>query len=303
MPTDDPGGGPDDVFRRLSEQIAGMQEGIRRAVGVEWLEAIGEQMRQQTESFQRALASAVSPALEQWSLQLPKISAAWVEQMRPIFEQLRRAWEDALPPNWEGFDVEEVSTAIERTGNTGYCLVWIPRIEIVREVLAADETATKKVLLARRDDVLDDALAILAEVAEPELALERDAAEEAIRAFRDGHSKPAQALASSVFTSAAHKLFEMGTKAIKKRMAETHPDEATIAQLRIRTIFLAGTHALADFWPDHARPVRRDFNRHNTAHRITAEQWTDANALSAIMLSTAFLRELDVWFAREPASS
>jgi len=41
-------GGPDDVFRRLSEQMAGMQEGIRRAVRTLWLEAIGEQMRQQT---------------------------------------------------------------------------------------------------------------------------------------------------------------------------------------------------------------------------------------------------------------
>jgi hypothetical protein len=116
---------------------------------------------------------------------------------------------------------------------------------------------------------------------------------------RDGHSKPAQALASSVFTSAAHKLFEMGTKAIRRRMAETHPDDAAIGQLRIRTIYLAGARALEEFRPDKGTPVRREFNRHNTAHRMTVEQWTDGNALSAIILSTALLRELDVWFARD----
>lgn len=292
-------------MRRLAEQMADMQQAIRAAFEPQWLDAmtrLGDRMRQQTESLQRALASAVTPAFEQWSLQLPKISTAWVEQMRPVFEQLRRSWEEALPPNWEGFDVDEVSAAIERIESTGCCLVWVPRIEIVREVLDADATATKGVLLARRGDILDDALDVLAEVTELQLAPERDSAVAAIKAFRDGHSQAAQALASSVFTSTAHKLFEMGTKAIRRRMAETHPDEAAIAQLRIRTIYLAGARALDEFRPDRATPVRRDFNRHNTAHRITAEQWTDANALSAIMLSAALLRELNVWFSRDRQS-
>jgi hypothetical protein len=48
--------------------------------------------------------------------------------------------------------------------------------------------------------------------------------------------------------------------------------------------------------------VRSDFNRHNTARQITAEQWTEANALSALMLCTAFLRELNFWAARQRAA-
>jgi hypothetical protein len=302
VPTDEPPPGPYDAFRRLSEQMAGMNEGIRRAFEPEVAKAMNrltEQVHQQTEGLQRALASVVAPSFEKWSLQLPKIGTDWVEQMRPIFERLRRAWQDALPPNWEGFEPEEVTAAIERIGNTGYCLVWLPRIEIVREVMAAEEAATKEVLLKRRDEVLDDAVTVLAGVVEPELALERDAANAAVGAFRDGHWMAAQALASSVFTSAAHETFEMGTGAIGKRMAEKHPNEAGLAQLRLTTIYLAATHALAVFRPDKGYPVRSDFNRHNTAHRITAEQWTEANALSAVMLSTAFLRELNFWYARQ----
>jgi hypothetical protein len=303
VPTDEPPPGPYDAFRRLSEQV---NQSIRRAVEPEAARAmnrLAEQVRQQTEGFQRALASVVAPSFEKWSLQLPKIGTDWVEQMRPIFERLRQAWQDALPPNWEGFEVEDVTAAVERIESTGYCLVWLPRIEIVREVLAADEAATKEVLLKRRDEVLADAVTVLANVGEPELTLERDAASAAIDAFRDGHWMAAQALASSVFTSAAHEAFEMGTSAIGKRMAEKHPNEATLAQLRITTIYLAATHALALFRPDRGYPVRSDFNRHNTAHRITAEQWTEANALSAIMLSTAFLRELNFWYSRQRASA
>jgi hypothetical protein len=94
----------------------------------------------------------------------------------------------------------------------------------------------------------------------------------------------------------------MGTKAIGKRMSEQHPNEAALAQLRITTIYLAATHALAVFRPDKGYRSRRDFNRRNTAHRITAEQWTEANALSALMFSIAFLRELNFWYARQRAS-
>ena len=39
----------------------------------------------------------------------------------------------------------------------------------------------------------------------------------------------------------------------------------------------------------------RRFNRHNTAHRITPTQWTEANALSALMLTASLLREIDHW--------
>ena len=47
-----------------------------------------------------------------------------------------------------------------------------------------------------------------------------------------------------------------------------------------------------------ARPERLRFNRHNTAHRITSAQWTEANALSALMLASSLLREIDHWVVR-----
>lgn len=260
--------------------------------------AINEQTRNTLLETQRVFASNVVPSLDRWRLQLPK-AQEWFRRYGPMLAQIaenaRAIWINALPPNWSDLSFEEVRTVIDRVRDSGYSLVWLPRTEIIREALAAEPSGLSAVLLRRRDDILDDAVACLAEAEDRDLALMCEALLESIAALRDGHPRAAQALASSVFTSEIHSLFEMGTKAIRKRMAEEDPEDATIGELRLRTIFLAGARALSEYRPDRAWPIRRDFNRHNTAHRITVEQWTEANALSAIMLAVSLLREMDYW--------
>jgi hypothetical protein len=310
---------------RMAEQMLGVQETIRRAFTASAMGSISSAVLEaqknsrmllasealqsirrvaadtvaQTEALRLSMATAIAPAVEQWSLQLPKISSTFIEQLRPAIEQWKRAWEEALPPNWKGFDLEEIFEVVSRIEETGYCLVWLPRGEILREVMAADASNTTSILRARRDDILDDATDLLGDVTDADLALERDAAKDAIGALRDGHTRAAQALAASIFTSAAHAFLGMPrTSKIRQVMAEKHPEEAGLSELRLRTIFVAGAEAFAEFRPDKARPVRYRFNRHNTAHRITQEQWTEDNALRALMLAAAFVRELNVWFGR-----
>jgi hypothetical protein len=205
MADDKPTGDPGDAFGRMAEQVLGVQETIRRAFNTNAFQSINsvveqalaahkntrhiiqsdvfqsvsrwtEQLHRQTEAMQRSLAAAVAPAVEQWSLQLPKISTTFVEQLRPILEQWKRAWEEALPPNWEGFEPEDISSVVQLIEKTGYCLVWIPRAEILREIMGAGDGEATRILLAHRDEVLDDASALLAEVEDDDLAPERDAA-------------------------------------------------------------------------------------------------------------------------------
>jgi hypothetical protein len=75
-------------------------------------------------------------------------------------------------------------------------------------------------------------------------------------------------------------------------MEAAEPLDGPLGGLRIHTIFRAAVLALAEFRPDRALPVRHSFNRHNSAHRITPEQWTEANALCSIMLACPLLREM-----------
>lgn len=273
----------------------------------EALAAISKQAQTALTAWQRSVAATVAPALEQWSLQLPKVQA-WVKAYGPtIAEFAARAhelWLRAMPPNWLDLSAAEVTEAIRRVRETGFSLVWVPRPEIVAEVLSADAADTGATVLARRDDVLEDVRACLAEVSDADLSLERDAANEAVDAFRAGHVRAAQALASSAFTSAVHVWFQIGrTRTIRKLMADEDPEDVGISELRLRTIYLAGTVALEQFRPDLARPVHKRFNRHNTAHRITKDQWTEANALSSIMLAASLIRELDYWFQLERATT
>jgi hypothetical protein len=52
---------------------------------------------------------------------------------------------------------------------------------------------------------------------------------------------------------------------------ETHPDDAAIEQLRIRTIYLAGARALEEFRPDKGTPVRRAGSNFRRARALPRE--------------------------------
>lgn len=269
---------------------------------------VAEQPRQAMLSWQRSIVT-IAPTIEQLNLQLPKLSVQlpkavdFTAQYGPVLAEIARhfrdAWRRAMPPNWVDLDSSEVMAVVDRVRVTGFTLAWIPRVEIVREVLAAEPEDTGAVLMARLADVLDDAEACIAEASAQDLLLIRTAVEKSISALRDGHDWAAQALAASAFCSESHEWFRMGTKAIRKRMADEDPKDAGIDELRLRTIFLAGSRAFEEFRPDTGRPVRRQFNRHNTAHRITPEQWNEQNALCAVILAAALLREMEYWWGAD----
>jgi hypothetical protein len=65
---------------------------------------------------------------------------------------------------------------------------------------------------------------------------------------------------------------------------------ATAAELRIACALTPALCALTDFTPGQG-PVPAEFNRHATAHAADTAQYTRANAVTAVMLTTSFLRQ------------
>lgn len=267
---------------------------------VEVSSALAEEIARISEQARTALANIAYP-IERFTVQLPRIPAVpqhVIETLQQAGRVAAEAWDRGMPRNWKGFEFEEIEATIARVRATGFSLAWLPQTDVLREVLAAPEEDTAAVLLAHRDEVVGDMSACLDEITADRYTQERDAAVAAVAAFADGNPKAAQALAASVFTSALHVAFEdRQIGRIGRRLAETDPEDAVISQLRLRTIYLAAKQALGEFHPATAEPERREFNRHNTAHRITEAQWTEANALSALMLAISLLRELDSWDA------
>jgi hypothetical protein len=253
-------------FRRL--QLA---EGARIADAMATLAEAFAPMRARLEEFQRTF--------DRLGLSAERMAAAWLA---------------GLPENWRDLSHDDVYALIDRAKETGLCLVWLPRVEILREVLATDAAGTYDVLARHRDAVLDDAMNILSAVAAPGLQEERTGAEEAIQCLRAGYPRAAQALSASVFTSTLFVAFpSMKLADVRKRLADEDPMDSGMSQVRLHTIFVAGAPALADFDP--AADGSISFNRHHTAHRMNAEQWTPRNALIGIMLVAGLLREFECW--------
>lgn len=288
-------------FRLSPESLKALRragESIQAWSGSEAVRAIGaavEVSRERLEALTNTYAAAVQPLLEAGRSQIASLAPLFVDWAARASEMLKRAF----PPNWVGLEPDEIRFVIERVRETGFTLVWIPRIEIVRELLAANTPDTATMLLAHRNEVLDDAGACLQEVTDPDLAPTREVIEQAIAALRCGLSHPAQAAAAAAFTSEGHELF--GTtqlRTIQEGMEESDPEEAFLNELRLSVIYAAGAKALKFFSFDSEAPAG-EFNRHATSHWISSEQWTEANALSAIMLATALLREMEYWCSLE----
>ncbi len=210
--------------------------------------------------------------------------------IRAAGEGFQRIWHEARAPNWPiDFGIKGI---IDLMRETGYCLVWAPRPEIIEELLHAAPADRRDVLLLRREEILDDLTAVIVDVDEPSLQLARQSAEKAIVLFRAGNHLAAQVLAAVIFTDVIHMNLHRNTSKALKMFTETEPEEAVLRDFRLRAIFMLARRALSS-WRPLEEPVPGDFNRHASLHCLTAEQHTEHNALAGLMLVIPLVREID----------
>src|SRR6266516_4295011 len=87
---------------------------------------------------------------------------------------------------------------------TGWSLVWVPRAEIIRQLIDAGKDARGEVLLGAAQEIIDDLDFAVSEGKHPQRREVRDAVAQAIGAFRAGFPGPAQSYATAVFTTTMH---------------------------------------------------------------------------------------------------
>jgi hypothetical protein len=109
--------------------------------------AASEQLRQTIERWAR-IGEQVSARLAEMLDAIPRSAmAAAVEFGRRLRE--------AFPPNWQGLEPDELGYVLDLARDGTLCLVWAPRIEVVRELLtAADQDGREMALVAARGRVL-----------------------------------------------------------------------------------------------------------------------------------------------------
>jgi hypothetical protein len=246
-----------------------------------------------------SLVGRLSSGVGGWARKNPDAARnlAWLIQqaMSPVREgevglgATERVFRRVFPPNWFELSIGAQTIARTRMVETGVCLAWVPRADVVYAFIAAKGKAERDaVLVEHAAAILDDADRVLAEVTHPRLASLRDVASEGLRSYRVGVKRAAQALsAAAVSAVLADHLGETEFRRARQRL--TAAEARDLRDLRRVSVELALAAAIA---VTHVEPPPEGFNRHLSAHGVDPDQYTDAHALAGLMLLVGVLREL-----------
>jgi hypothetical protein len=211
-------------------------------------------------------------------------------------EAMKRLVDEAFPPNWEGREVGEVDQILELSLRTGLNTVWVPRLDVIRELLnGADDEARDAVLVRRQPEIMEDIDGSLDCVTHESMVEELRLTRAAVASLRDGHAAPAQALAASVLSGIVHTTFAFSKFAeARARFVRDDPNEVALRVFRLTAILHTLARALTK-----TDEADHGFNRHKSLHAHEGH-YTRAHAISALMLLAGVLREVDLQLNRQP---
>jgi hypothetical protein len=280
---------PPREFERIRRQLAEFDSAwVKQIQGVV---KIQEMYGRQLNELVRALAPDLKAFNNLVAESFASIDLTWVD----------RALKQALPPNWRSLDSSAVDTILKVMDETGWCLVWCPRGEIIEELLAApDVEARTRFVLDSKAVICDDLRDCLREADRSELDAHRHAAGRAIDAFVAGHFEAAQALAASDISALIGETLGLNFAAAREAF-EGDPMQQSINRFRQQAAFNMVSRSLQRYFADRGDPVPTAFSRHATSHSISDDQYTEVNALSSLLLVVAFIRELDLLMREQDA--
>lgn len=251
-----------------------------------------------SQSYLDDLRERLQAAQPDLSSLLQKITVP-VPDLSGLRERLRDLTREWLPPNWPyGLDPDLAFSVIQ---DEGIPLVWVPRADIVSELLdAADREERLKVLVSRADEVAEDCAAALSEVTNSELVNQVPLARRAVAAYAAGHHEAAQALAVVVVeTAVSHTVKPKktpGRKSSYERIAEAvkvdDPGKLSLTELRLRAALAPIGPFYVSWYPTSGDPAPEELSRHVTVHQAHIDHYTQGNAAVAVMMVASVLRGL-----------
>jgi hypothetical protein len=166
----------------------------------------------------------------------------------------------------------------------------VPRARTVQAILDAPDTAARRRIVQRRwRSIITDCDQALESFERRDIQTNIRFASKAIRAFREGHPEAAQALATNLMDTLLRNYFMADFRAITNNRA--NGKRIDLSDYTVRVAFVIGPiwAAYREFWSSQGDPVPRDFARHASAHAVSRAQYTQTNAMLAIMLVTSLL--------------
>jgi hypothetical protein len=195
-----------------------------------------------------------------------------------------------LPPNWS--DDVDYGLAMAVLSDEGIPLVWVPRADLVELLVSADsETARREILVENADAIVDDLQSVL-DVLETSAYLGGHIAltKSAVATLVSGFDSAAQALATTVLDSLV--MAYVGAHKRVPKAIRPVTDDMALKDFALAAALTPIVRAYEPYWPSQGDPVPRSYNRHATVHSGSPLQFSRANALVSVMLTTSFLQTI-----------
>jgi hypothetical protein len=232
----------------------------------------------------------VDGILSNWAKTMPTY---WTRLATPGFtESIRRMLERLQPRNLRGIKGLDTDKIDQVMAEEGIPFFLVPDADTALALLAAPDAVGRRTILKERaEPVFDACEEILALCVDPGLPFLGSTIRGAIAAYRDGHHQAAQALATNVLDST---LQEFGSETHRQGVVGSGVKGRGRGIAYVQDLPLSEWFALAPLVAVHEKddrpnPPRVMYSRKSTSHRVTREQYTPANAVQAIMLSTSLL--------------
>lgn len=267
------------------------------------------QIEQATAAISSLAADAVDRAFEadsKISETTYSIAESYRRSLEPAMEGLREAARNAhhqilaaYPPNWPATLTLDLHLIDEIGTVDGIPIVYVPRAEIVEELIVATTSQKRfEVIDARGDDIVEDCDKALSAATHADLNDGPDLTMAAIKAYRDGHYEAAQTLAVAVCDTYLKAEFERNGRGYGKITenleAEIDEREVLYDALRIALPLGPAIRFLERWQGDGATNAPNQLNRHVTSHFATRDHLHRRNATIAIMLASSLSVTLNV---------
>lgn len=192
-----------------------------------------------------------------------------------------------LPPEWDGFSEDEFQLGIDLATGQGIATVRAPRQKIIRALFDAPEDEALGVLMENRTDVLDDIEQAIEQIPAGVLADWPVLARKSLEAYRAGHEEASQALSAALLTTMIHEMEGRYLAKARRTFEELEPDQVAMRKFRLAVILRAVATTISE-----TEGEEPQFHRHASIHHASLDQYSSANALSALLLISNLVREL-----------
>lgn len=208
----------------------------------------------------------------------------------PALASMLKRLREARPPNWpDDISLEQVVAVVQ---DDGLPLVWLPRAEVVAEVIdAPDRAARVEVLLRHADELIADCREVLGAVRHETLIGQLPLAGRAVDALEAGHHEAAQALAVVVTETAVARAISGKYEDVKKQVL-FDPDLIPYTEMRLRAALAPIGPFYTTWYASSGTPAPEALSRHVTVHQADCIHYTGGNAMVAVLLTTSVLRAL-----------